>query len=281
MSFHRTVIVLILVLVATNCLAQTPGGVTSSQLKLWFKSNQGVVVNNTNVSQWTDISGKGNIISHPSKSANPHVILRNNGANYNPTILFDGTRLEQLKGSANNMGGTPTIFTVSRSNNTSAFNPIFSNFEINPAIPDPNAAKEVGPGLFIYFDHYVVDASAAWLPFSADAPAVNNRLDIMAAIYGSATSTANSSLYQNGSLTDYHTGPTKVVTPSKKTIEIGGRSADDADYPGRIFNGDIAEIIYFTDQLNTIDQQKVETYLAIQYGVTLSNNYLSPNGSIT
>ena len=263
-----------------NCSGQTPGGVTSSTLKLWFKSNQGVTTSGINVSRWNDISGQGNVTSQPSKSANSHAILKNSGANYNPTIFFDGSRLEQLKGAANNLGGIPTLFTVSRSINTATFNPIFSNVEINPAVPDPNTAKEVGPGLFIYFDYYVVDANEAWLPYSADAPAMNNKLDIMTALYGSSTSTANSELYQNGLLKDLHTGSTKVVTPGKKTIEIGGRSADDADYPGRIFNGDIAEIIYFTNRLNSTDRQKVESYLAIKYGITLSNNYLSSNASV-
>lgn len=259
---------------------QVPGGITTSTLKLWFKGNQGVTATGGNVSQWNDISGQGNVTTQPSKTANTHITYRNSGANYNPTLLFDGTRLEQLKGSANNLGGTPTLFTVSKCSNTALFNPIFSNFEINPTIPDPNLAKEVGPGLFIYFNSYVVDAYEAWLPVSADAPAVNNRLDIMTSIYGSSTSTADAELYQNGILADIHTGPTKPLTPGRKVIEIGGRSGDDAEFPGRIFNGDIAEIIYFTDRLVATDRQKVESYLAIKYGITLTQNYLSSNATV-
>lgn len=261
------------------CFCQTPGGVSTSPLTLWFKGNQGVVASGSNVSQWNDASGNANVTTPATKTANSHCVIVNTGANFNPTIQFDGTRLEQLKGTANNLGGTPTIFTVSRCNNIETFNPIFSNFDINPLVADPNDAKEVGPGIFLYFQTYVVDANEAWIPFSADAPATAGKLDIMSSMYTQSTTTNNTFLFQNGVLADNHNSGGKIVTPGKPTFEIGGRSADDATYPGRIFNGDIAEVVYFRDQLAAADRQKVETYLAIKYGITLGQNYIGSNSA--
>jgi gliding motility-associated-like protein len=276
----KIIIIVLLILNVEYVFSQTPGGVSSSTLKLWFKADQGVTSNaSQQVSQWADKSGQANVTTQPQKTPNQHVTFINSGANFNPVVNFNGTRLQRLTGLSNNLGGTPTLFTVSRSKNTSAFNPVFSNFEINPAIPDPYLSKMVGPGLFIFTNNYVVDAYEAWLPNSADAPAYNDSLDIMTTIYGSSTSTTNSELYKNGGLSEYFTGFGKPVTSGVKIIEIGGRSADDAEFPGRIFNGDISEIVYFTDRLNMTDCQKVESYLGIKYGVTLRKNYLSSNST--
>jgi hypothetical protein len=147
MGNMKIIIIVLLILNVEYLFSQTPGGVSSSTLKLWFKANQGVTSNSSQqVSQWADKSGQGNITAQPQKTPNQHVKFINSGANFNPVVNFNGTRLERLKGISNNLGGTPTLFTVSRSKNTSAFNPVFSNFEIDPAIPDPYLSKMVGPG---------------------------------------------------------------------------------------------------------------------------------------
>jgi PKD repeat protein len=270
----------LIVLIQSHVLSQTPGGVTASGLKLWFKADLGVDHTGGQVFQWNDVSASANVTDHPKKIANTHVTFRLGAANFNPTVLFNGTRLEQLKGSANNLGGTPTLFTVSRSTNVSPFTPVFSNLEWDRSISDLLYAKKTGPGLYIAGDYYVVDGTEAWINNSADAPAASNQLDIMSFVYETVNTTTNTRLFKNGSLADYHTGTGKPNTSNIKTIEIGGRSADDDVYPGRIFNGDLVEIIYFNDNLNTVDRQKVESYLAIKYGITLQNNYLSSANTI-
>src|SRR5215211_6742380 len=104
---------LLIFLIQGDILSQTPGGVLTSGLKLWFKADVGVNHTAGEVFQWNDISGAGNVTSHPQKIPNSHVLYQLSAANFNPTVLFDGARLEQLKGAANNLGGTPTLFTVS------------------------------------------------------------------------------------------------------------------------------------------------------------------------
>jgi gliding motility-associated-like protein len=269
----------VFLLIHPNIFSQTPGGVTSSTLKLWFKADQGVVQAGGQVSRWDDISAQGNIITQPQKTANAHVLYKPGNANFNPTVTFDGTRLEQLKGTSNNLGGTPTLFTVTRSTNASAFNPVFSNFEYDRTQSDV-LGKKVGPGLYLAADYYVVDANEAWLPNTADAPVSSNQLDIISFMYEDPGSTNNSSIYKNGFMTERYSGAGKPNTSNIKTIEIGGRSADDPEYPGRIFNGDIVEIIYFTDNLHYSQRFQVESYLAIKYGITLRNHYFNSSGVV-
>src|SRR5688572_6888017 len=92
---------LMILLLHADIFSQTPGGVTSI-LKLWFKADQGVAHTGGQVSVWNDISAAGNVTVHPQKIANTHVLYQTSAANFNPTVLFNGTRHEQLKGTANN-----------------------------------------------------------------------------------------------------------------------------------------------------------------------------------
>ena len=47
----------------------------------------------------------------------------------------------------------------------------------------------------------------------------------------------------------------------------------------RDWKGPVGEIIGFTNALTVTERQRVDTYLAVKYGITLPNNYLSTNGS--
>ncbi|BDB56358.1 hypothetical protein SHINM13_06540 [Flavobacterium ammonificans] len=48
----------------------------------------------------------------------------------------------------------------------------------------------------------------------------------------------------------------------------------------RSWRGPIAEIITFQNQFSTNQQEIVETYLGIKYGITLGHDYITPNGTI-
>jgi large repetitive protein len=59
-------------------------------------------------------------------------------------------------------------------------------------------------------------------------------------------------------------------------LSIGGASGWDQPYP---FEGDIQEVIWYKSDLAPTDVQKIQSYLAIKYGSTLSHNYLSSAGT--
>ena len=54
----------------------------------------------------------------------------------------------------------------------------------------------------------------------------------------------------------------------------GGFEADQAFY------GEIAEVIHYNRNLSDAEQQRVQTYLAIKYGITLGHNYLDGAGNV-
>jgi hypothetical protein len=49
---------------------------------------------------------------------------------------------------------------------------------------------------------------------------------------------------------------------------------------GRIANAKIPEVIGYERDLTTDEKRKVNTYLAIKYGVTLVHDYISPSGAV-
>jgi len=65
-------------------------------------------------------------------------------------------------------------------------------------------------------------------------------------------------------------------------VSIGRKSASTFldQNGGRMFNGRISEVIVFTDLLSNVDKQKINSYLAIKYGLTINENYISSTGSI-
>jgi hypothetical protein len=49
---------------------------------------------------------------------------------------------------------------------------------------------------------------------------------------------------------------------------------------GSVFIGDIAEEILYNRTLTAVERQTVNSYLALKYGITLSQNYLASNGTV-
>jgi len=76
---------------------------------------------------------------------------------------------------------------------------------------------------------------------------------------------------------DYQTGVQDINGP----VSIGRKSASDAivSNGGKIFNGAISEVIVINDSLSQNDKEKINSYLAIKYGLTLSHDYVSASGT--
>lgn len=270
---------LILSIISFAVFAQRPGNVTSTPLKLWFRADSGISVGALNyVREWRDVSGSGVTTVHPKKTENEHVIFHAAGVNFHPTVEFDGTRFERLAGEANNMGGTPTLFVICKPTNTQDFYPIFGNDSVDAVYSDPLIGVKIGPGAYVSSGYYVCDGNEAWITQSAGAIARVNFFDLTQYTYRNATNTTNTTMHLNGNVASNFLGIGKPLTSNVRYIEIGGRIALDAQYPGRIFQGDIAEIIYFTGNITENERLRVDTYLAIKYGLTLPHDYLSSNG---
>lgn len=94
--------------------------------------------------------------------------------------------------------------------------------------------------------------------------------------------------YANASATSLHLTSKHIVSassanPTMINVLLGGQNdlSPASSFAGhaRDWKGPVAEVIAYTTQLNATDNQKVHSYLAIKYGLTLPMNYLNTAGS--
>src|SRR6185312_5798496 len=87
-------------------------------------------------------------------------------------------------------------------------------------------------------------------------------------------------LYQNGLVVSTSSGGSNNVS-LPGTLTVGGDN-----FSGYHSNSSISEIVFFGTALSASEQQKVQSYLAVKYGITLGTNanpinYYSSNGTMT
>jgi gliding motility-associated-like protein len=99
---------------------------------------------------------------------------------------------------------------------------------------------------------------------------------------GNKSSTSSMSTFYNNGL---YNNPISSSTTGSTGLYLGAR-LDAGNFSG-FHIGYISEVIFYNIDLSVIDRTKVESYLAIKYGITLSNvgggaqgNYLSASGTL-
>lgn len=266
-------------------LTTAPGGVTSN-LKFWLKanSNVGSVADNQSLNVWTDQTTGSTKNSIAKFSKEPK--FKNNAAdniNFNPVIYFNGS---------NTMSGSQgfnhqDMFVVIRPSNdvTWATSPqdIYCGDDI---ATNKNSQDVTG------FE--MGNTSARYGATAADVVAFNQGANTSYGVAEISTSKVYSGvnifnprrspanrmmLVCNGNTlatTEFLTNPVPPnnYTPYKDIVNSRywlGRS----EYFDASYDGDIVEIINYSSLLTTIDRSKVESYLAIKYGITLGVNGVS------
>ncbi|MFC7525540.1 Calx-beta domain-containing protein, partial [Parapedobacter sp. GCM10030251] len=246
-----------------------PGGVSSGNL-IWLRADIGTSAtsDNTSVSGWNDHSPNGNDVSQATAANQP--LYLNNAAsnlNFNPVVKFNGSN-SQLTGASFLKSGTY--------NAASAF--VVSNQQTaNPAVIFTEPAGTTQFTLHATWSDNVV----YW-----DAPYVSNRLTYAAGninnqtVLWTATSditlAANrQAIYKNGFRVATGNN-TSVLTGSNSPFHVG-RNPTTTPYNGRM-----GDLIIYANALTPLEQQRVNTYLAIKYGITLNNgdtDYLATDGT--
>jgi hypothetical protein len=111
---------------------------------------------------------------------------------------------------------------------------------------------------------------------------VLNQPRVARTVYITGNNALNGSTWLDGRTGTTGTNCSNVATTF---FEVGGRTAGDSTFDTRIFNGKIAEVVVFKSDLATASDLRVESYLALKYGVTLrrlvnsSEDYLTSAGA--
>ncbi|OFY86134.1 MAG: hypothetical protein A3F72_06690 [Bacteroidetes bacterium RIFCSPLOWO2_12_FULL_35_15] len=246
-----------------------PGGITSG-LVVWLKPGVGVTTSGVNVTGWTDQSPAATAIT-----VNGSPDLVSSGYNFNPYINFT---LSNVAGDGGDFLATPdmnvqSFFVVSKLNDINRKSThIWTYDQVTYAGPCTGCALHGGE--------------------NGGSVAQYGELG-----YGNANFQASGVWRKNGdpsgiAYNTSHSGSFDIIsslgTGSASVNRIMGGQVDNPGFfDGRLrdWNGPVAEIISYSGTITTSQAIKIESYLAVKYGITMGGNgsatvsYTSTTGS--
>ena len=252
----------------------SPGGVTAN-LDLWLKADVGGF--KTPLTSWLDLSSFDRHAGNYSGAGEPS--LSSNGINFNPAIVFnesDSTYLEIHEHAAD-------IFRRTSSNSLYVVSSAAgSGFEItfyasNNTSSDYNGLGLGGENLEFHLHHnFGSTSNGVFLQDGSGIAGVVNESTSFSTDPMLTSSFLHSDwtieVGQNG----HNTVSGSLFGPSNITADylfLGRHGSDNIADRDRFLTGNIAEVIVYGANYNsTIQDQRIESYLAIKYGVTLDND---------
>ena len=240
---------------APEVYAQTPGGASATTISLWMKAESALPAAGGNLTQWKDEKN----VNTFSITGTPTTVK--NVINFHPTVRFTGS--QKLIGNTS-INWTECIAVASFNGATN----IERGTVISPTISGtaPNDASR-------YFFRSGVEGSTGYLYSGMG-------VDSIGFLYQNAPADDEFNVYTASGPNDVfnrngvnaiagtlYGGFTKRGTSMTSPPQIGDRSTNDAK-----LKGDIAEIIVFNAANAAGTRNKVESYLALKYGITLGSN---------
>jgi hypothetical protein len=238
-----------------------PAGVALN-LRVWLKSDAGF-----SPEQWNDFSGEGNHYTQTNDTRKPYVAAAQ--YNFNPMVDFgttgsDARFMAVPSGKPYSANGTnSTIFTATTSRDGSGYTDIigFNGTTTGSGLVNANTPvfTKLGSNLVMY-------------PY-ATAPSLSsiklNRvyLDDVSFTVG----TAGIKYAQNGDTASVNS-----------TVSAGNALHANGSILGaqpEVRNGNIGEVIAYERDLTEAEKQRVRSYVAVKYGLTLLHDYIASNGT--
>ena len=274
-----------------------PGGITAD-FRLWLKATRGVTSASSKVSYWKDLGSNGKSATQTTAALQP-TYLDNvaSNINFNPVIKFEnnGTSLNQYLENLDNGFYSQDIFIVMESDvdvTSSSGMTIFSGTvagNITPAnyVDDLNDVTGIGFGNFtsritgelLWFNqgssesnpHYSLTASSSRSYSKAGIINARNKTatpsDGMSILYNTVDDTIAAS--NSSEFTFANLGFIDTVPEPDKVYGTPYKIGKNAHSTYGNLNGRVAEIFTFAERVPDDGRQKIETYLAIKYGITL------------
>lgn len=243
-----------------------PGGVDAN-LSLWIKADAGTstTTDGANLDVWQDQSSSVNTVT---SAVNFEPVYRANSINFNPAIDFENS--DVMHAASQNLGAgvgaTIDAFFVAAVDNP-------ANFD----------------GLALYGTIGTGNAGISWNHNGS-----TGKFQVSKNIGGPGDAYSNSS-FQGGVPTVVsggYTGATYRAALNGETYALGNQSVNinpnifrigEGVGNGELFDGRIAEAIFYSTNHSNNDRKKIESYLAIKYGITLDqssvNSYLASDGA--
>ncbi len=222
---------------------------SSSTLRLWLKSNSGVLTNSTgNVTNWLDQSGNNNTASPPTVLARPTFVT--NSINGNPVLRFDGINhtLRILSNGGFTTNVDLTAFVVTRPQNSLT---ILSRDDFSGT---GERVWKMGVNNSNYFYEFFGAGNGGYVETGSAS------LGSPKMITFGFKNNSTRDMAVNGITLD--SKPVGVMTSSTIGMAVSGRLDGN-----ELFNGDIAEILFYSQALSIEERENVESYLNTKYSL--------------
>lgn len=243
----------------TDITNEAPGGVLTN-LYTWYRADKGVNTA-TGVSQWLDQSTSLQNIAQATGGAQPVYNTATPLINFNPTLSFAGTDDVLAKAAISHSAATAgeEIFAVVLPANATGIQNIVG---LGNSVSTTTELR-YNAGRLQYL------ATSGGLLYTT---ATNGAVQLANA---NRTSGGAGSLVLNGTAV---IAGTVAGTPALDYLNIGAKRLNAVN--SQFYTGQVAEVAIYNRQLLPLEREKVASYLAVKYGITLPHNYTNPNGTV-
>ncbi len=247
-----------------------PGNVASS-LQLWLRADEDTNLTGTDVNSWTDQSTNG-FLGNSEGGADAEYVAE--GLNFNPVLRFYGNSFYNLGNPAAlniapntadmtiitmvvTTGGTTGTVLCKGNNGTRDYQVWFGSTD---RVLHHTLGRQGGNQAVRWGTIYALNEPKITSGVVKDD--------------GLADPTTRLNPYVNGVLdpADVNNGTSTGI--SGMDVLVGARRNNDNTDSGYRYNGDIAEVIVYDRAISDVERSRIESYLAIKYGVTLGSNDL-------
>lgn len=259
----------------STCIA--PGGVVSG-LTYWLKSNDGSNLNSTThdapINNWSSSFSNVSDLTQPSSTKRPIFKDYPNDTtfNFNPFLAFDGSddilQNTSIVDLLNDDGLAMLVCARSTSvapNNRTAF-----SFQ---ASDDGKISYQIMPENELLYRNSLLNTASFGVTGFTD-PDNSFIMAKMVSIVGNSSGTPDIADFRRNDDVFQSSGSNAPILETGFTI---GGSGDGAGFNRS--NNKIAEVITYNEYLSASDLDKVESYVAIKYGIHLNKDYVSSAGS--
>ncbi len=268
-SASKFILILICTLLTLQNWAQAPGGVSTNNV-FWTKADTGLTIDGAgNVSSWTDSSLNGNDATQLNTAYQPSFNSIFN--NYNPALYFDGSNEHlSMNDLINPASNTVTVFAVG----TNEGGGDYWHAMVSGQTDSQWTSGGYGLASFngqVDFGFWVNQWGNKSSSTFIGGPTMSS--SILEGSYDGS----NINYYRNTALNGSMSFSGSIGDGGSSNIGGGNNTANS-------HKGHIAEVIIYDNVPSSTDRYKINSYLALKYGITpnrsgINDNFYDSNGT--
>lgn len=254
---------------------ENPGGIPGDGPIIWLDASVGTTISDEGqVSAWTSQASDGGDCAQSSPESQPS--LTQAGLNYRPVVSFDGANDRLLTADAHGAITTDYhFFLVMEKADERKYQTLMA-YQKNDWGLLHSYGEGGGSNSYTVYSH-----NPAYWRWNRDGNhGINSRAQLLTAAYSKTG--GGISYFADGIPKGSHSiAPTLNHLPAGSRLVLGcrGVNGSTSNFDSH-YEGNIAEVIVYNSNITETDRQKIQSYLAIKYGISLSHDYLASDGTI-